>query len=568
MNDTPTPLAASPLVAPTANPALTGPASPPTAPAPWAAPYPYAGPPPRPRKVYETDRFDGIWALVAVGLGFLFWNWLMPRQGEPIPLSGPEGHGVAMVDYYPAVAVTAFFLLAMACSLVYFRVRKLVPSRSALLGALLLVAGLVPYTLYDTTPLHFLAGPVVVVGYALWHAYAARTAVAPTLSALTSADVLNQGLVVPFSNAGSWFRALRGLARDGRRGAHLIVAVVGLVLALPVIAVVLLLLASADQRFDSWVSGVGDWLVTLNAGRFLGQFSLGLPLAIGLFASWYGNARHLGTEVITARRAQRWAESARRIPRVGLVAPVAVLCAIYLVFFAAMGSYLFSAFAGHLPADFTYAVYARQGFFQLVAVAAINLVVLGFMYLLGRREADRYPPVLRVLGAVLVGLTLLMVAVAASKMVMYVEQFGLSQLRLYTLWFMGLLLVVFGVLMVWHVRAFRASIPIVWVALASFLGLTWANTDGVIADYNASRYLSGQVGTVDVDYLADTLSDAAVPALVDLRDQASDPLVRSRAAQALEGRFTDSTRLTAPYADAPWTSWNWQASRAGQLLGE
>jgi len=541
-----------------------------------------------PRKAYPMEPPDAVFALVAVVLGFLAWNWIWPRLD-----TGPAGDADRGVAFFPGVAVTIFFVLAVAASGTYFALHHVRLTRAGVIGAILVLLGAVPFTLYDTTPVHFFAGIGLAVGYVTWHAYAARTAVSTRLGALTTADVLNQGLVVPFSNLGAWFAALRSLARDRQRPVQVLLAAVGIIVALPVIAVVLSLLMSADARFNSWMGDAGHWLATLDIWHVIWQFALGLLVAIYLFGLLYGNAHRQGTGHISAERATAWAASARRISRVALVAPTVILCLIYLVFFAAMGSYLFLAFRHAVPGGFTYAEYARQGFFQLAVVAAINLAVLGLTVLFAKRETkgkgetkgtvlsvssetertvpfvspavSPYPRVLRVLGGVLSALTLLLIATAMSKMILYIDQYGLSRLRLYTLWFMAMLLVVFVLVGLWHIRAYRASTPIAVVILAGFLALTWANTDGLIADYNVNRYLDGQTSLIDANYLAENLSDAAVPALVKLRDQATDPAVQDNVRQLLATRAADGVFLT-PSADGPWMSWNLQITQANGVL--
>jgi len=244
---------------------------------------------------------------------------------------------------------------------------------------------------------------------------------------------------------------------------------------------------------------------------------------------------------------------------VAIVAPVTILCVIYVVFFAATGATLFAAFTAH-GGQFDYADYARGGFFQLILVATINLVVLGVARLFVQRNDGAYPRAMRALGAITSVLTLLLVVTAMSKLVLYADHFGLTRLRLYTIWFTGVLFVVFVLVGVWHVHRFNVGRPILIFSVVAFLALQWANTEGIIADYNVNRYLNGSVHTIDVDYLSRSLSAAAVPALVDLRDNATDPAVSGQAASALN-------RLAANHTDAqPWTSWNWQWARATHLV--
>ena len=55
---------------------------------------------------------------------------------------------------------------------------------------------------------------------------------------------------------------------------------------------------------------------------------------------------------------------------------LAVFIAVYAVFFVMQGGYIFGAFSRTLPEGMTVAQYARQGFFELCRVMALNLVLL------------------------------------------------------------------------------------------------------------------------------------------------------------------------------------------------
>src|SRR5205085_4277547 len=80
----------------------------------------------------------------------------------------------------------------------------------------------------------------------------------------------------------------------------------------------------------------------------------------------------------------------------------------------------------------TYAEYARTGFFQLLAVAAITLAVL-----LGLRAAtDLSAPADRrrftILALSATSLTVVIVVVAIARLGLYEDAFGLTMLRLYS----------------------------------------------------------------------------------------------------------------------------------------
>jgi hypothetical protein len=147
-------------------------------------------------------------------------------------------------------------------------------------------------------------------------------------------------------------------------------------------------------------------------------------------------------------------------------------------------------------------------------------------------------------------------------MLLYVGSYGLTQLRVYTLWFMLLMLCVFVIIVIWHLRpfTFNAGRPIALAFAALVLCLFLANTDGLIAKYNVEQYKAGALRSVDTATLS-RMSDAVAPYLEDLAENAPDRNVRAGAAGALRER--EATENDMMLWDAPeptWRSWNAQSA--------
>ncbi|MDR1292575.1 MAG: DUF4173 domain-containing protein, partial [Clostridiales Family XIII bacterium] len=178
-----------------------------------------------------------------------------------------------------------------------------------------------------------------------------------------------------------------------------------------------------------------------------------------------------------------------------------------------------------------------------------------------KRGKGEYPGSLRALTATISAMTILLILTAASKMLLYVGMYGLTRLRVYTLWFMLLLLCVFAIVVLWHIRPINAGRPIVIVFTLLTLGLFFANTDGLIAKYNVERYEAGALETVDTDTLTH-MSDAVLPYLVDLEKNAPDYKVRDEAELALYLREGDAKMNLDEYS---WRNWNLQSDMMGKI---
>ena len=121
-----------------------------------------------------------------------------------------------------------------------------------------------------------------------------------------------------------------------------------------------------------------------------------------------------------------------------------------------------------------------------------------------KRKDERPPLALKILTVVFSVFTLVLISTAVSKMVLYINRFGLTQKRVYATWFMLLLAIVFVLVAVgMFVRRFKTVLICVLVCLALFAGLALCGPDRLIAEYNVDRYLDGSLETVDVGAMGD-----------------------------------------------------------------
>ncbi|HWI04235.1 MAG TPA: DUF4173 domain-containing protein [Acidimicrobiales bacterium] len=285
----------------------------------------------------------------------------------------------------------------------------------------------------------------------------------------------------------------------GRRRPVAVLAGAGL--ALPLLVVLGLLLASADAVF----AGFFTWWASPEDV---------ITHAVLLGAGMWGMAGLL--RLSSAEPAPAPPELPYRLGHVEATVVVGSLVALFSAFAVAQVIAVAGGASRVLEtAGLTYAEYARQGFFQLLAVAAITLVALVGL----RAVTDLSNPAHRlrftVLGEVAIALTLVILAVALRRLGLYTQAYGLTMLRLFSLVFalwIATVLVLAGAALagVAAGRAWFAGAALV-AGLALLLGLNVVNPEAVVARHNVER--AARQLPVDPVYLAE-LSDDAVPALV------------------------------------------------------
>ena len=114
-----------------------------------------------------------------------------------------------------------------------------------------------------------------------------------------------------------------------------------------------------------------------------------------------------------------------------------LLDVLFLAFVLVQFRYLFGgAELVQVSETLTYAEYARRGFFELVAVAALLLPIMLLLDWVARLDGPRETTIYRVLAGLLVLLLFVVIVSALQRMRLYTQEYGLTELRLYTTAFM------------------------------------------------------------------------------------------------------------------------------------
>jgi len=276
--------------------------------------------------------------------------------------------------------------------------------------------------------------------------------------------------------------------------------VLGVLFAIPVIALFGALLASADPVFERLTRFLFDW----NVERLLSHV-----LVVG-FLSWIA-AGYLRSVVVRTGEPRRPLVQVRR-PTLGaleLGIPLGALTALFLAFIVVQARYLFGGDELiRSTVGLTYAEYARRGFFELVAVAGLVLPVLMAAEWALNAEDRPATRIWRTLAATILVLVGCIITSAAVRLRLYYQAYGLTEDRLYA-----------AAVMVWIAAAlawFGATVLrgerrrfVLGGIVAGFVvigGMNVLNPDAVIARANLARAESGE--ELDAEYLAWLSADA------------------------------------------------------------
>jgi hypothetical protein len=252
----------------------------------------------------------------------------------------------------------------------------------------------------------------------------------------------------------------------------------------------------------------------------------------------------------------------------GATEALVVLVAVDLVVGLFVGlqlAYLFGGLDTLAAVGITYSDYARRGYFELIAAAALAGALLVFLEYQVVARTRAY--VAAAIGLVL--LTLVVLASAALRMQLYQDAYGWTELRLYV--------VVSIVAMAATLAAmalFLASDRTRWlghamvvIGVVALVGLNLMAPAAFVAERNLQRVIEpGLVppdgeATLDADYLA-VLPDDAIPVLV-----AALPHLPARDAERIHASLLQrQAELAEEPAYASAFAWNLGRERAKEAL--
>ena len=158
---------------------------------------------------------------------------------------------------------------------------------------------------------------------------------------------------------------------------------------------------------------------------------------------------------------------------------------LYVMFFISQAGYFLSAFMGRLPEGFSYAEYARKGFFELCCIVVINLFIMMIMNLHSTHSGEEKTSALKIYNVIFCIFTLILIATSLSKMVMYIDAYGLTVMRVYTTWFMVLCTFIFITVLVKQFKADMHMSKVIAVGFTvMFAVLCFSRAESLIVKYN------------------------------------------------------------------------------------
>ncbi len=323
----------------------------------------------------------------------------------------------------------------------------------------------------------------------------------------------------------------------------------GVLITVPILILFVLLFAGADPTFHELLSVIFNLhLVSPEHPYVILIAFAGLCGALGYSFSARSPAKDSTT---TPKRPMGHIETSILLGSVN---------ALFLTFIGLQATYLFGGVLNITNDTFTFAEYARQGFFELIAVSAFSYLIMLATEKLIERNAEHHSKAFKYLSTALVVQVMVLMVFAFNRLSLYEAAFGFTTLRLYSHAFIILLAVVY-VFLLYKIfvdtRENTFSLRIFFAVVVFLAGMNFLNPDAFIAQKNLDRYATA--GKLDVWYLMGLSEDATAEKMKAL--QTVDANMHGVIARSLYGEYEADQQ-----EGFTWQSWNLARERERAAL--
>ncbi|MCH5276051.1 MAG: DUF4173 domain-containing protein [Lachnospiraceae bacterium] len=291
--------------------------------------------------------------------------------------------------------------------------------------------------------------------------------------------------------------------RGKKGGGTFLYVVIGASFSIPLLFIVWLLLMSADRIFSEMTE---SFFRALNIVNIYGV----LFTITWMFFATYCIMAYLSKHTFS--------EEYKKRPQTEAVIAITVTLPLTLLYLVFSGVQIIVLFLRQIDlTTYTYAEYAREGFFQLLAVCIINLILV----LVGQAYFKENK-LLKMILTIMSLCTYIMIASSALRMILYIKHYYLTFLRIFVLWSLVVLFILLtGVIIHIYQQKFPLFKYSMVVVTLCYLILSFAHPDYWIAKCNAANMGSSVSSFFDSNayrdyYYMTTLSADAAPALAEV----------------------------------------------------
>ena len=275
-------------------------------------------------------------------------------------------------------------------------------------------------------------------------------------------------------------------------------------MAIPILIIFSILFSQADLAFSRFINSFVTITISKHTIQYLVLLFFAFVASLSFISYIFIPGKIEGA--VSDERPPVTLDSGRGMEVLIFLGLISVL---FLVFIGFQITYLFGGETNIVNAGFTYAEYARRGFWELLTVGILSLLILLASEKHARAESKDKKFLIPAL--IMIAEVIIVIASAFKRLSLYIDVYSLTELRFYAAGFIILLLVLFILLAVKLIKAKREhffTFGTLLSAIAFLVIVNIMNPDAFIARSNLKQY--GRIDKIDVLYVGKLSADATL----------------------------------------------------------
>lgn len=203
--------------------------------------------------------------------------------------------------------------------------------------------------------------------------------------------------------------------------------IIGTLISIPLVVVLLLLLTSADLYFSEFISSILS-VFSFDIGKIF-RFVIFFILFFGI-----------GINIMNSKDFEMYENKRINIDSIIITTILSIVNLVFVLFIVSEISKLTNNFLS-LPVEYTFASYAREGFFQLLFVTLINFSIV--MFFLYKTKVVEENKIVKYLLLSLIFFSIILIFNSYYRMFLYIGAYGFTILRLQVILFLAMELIIF-----------------------------------------------------------------------------------------------------------------------------
>ena len=288
-----------------------------------------------------------------------------------------------------------------------------------------------------------------------------------------------------------------------------------IIIIIPIVLIVLFLLSSADQIFGNIFNKLFNLTSKISLSNTIKRL---IPMII-LFFYLSATINYLLYNYSKTENNEK--EINLNIDSLTVKILLTTLNIIYIIFDIIQ---IKSLILHQVSMNISYAEYAREGFFQLMIVSFINLIIILVSKSIEKKQDKKSKKYIKIMNLIMVFLTFIIIISSFIRMHMYETEFGYTLLRL-LVYFSLITEIILLIPTIIYIINFKFNIVKYYIVIliTMYITINFINIDYIIAYRNIKRYY--ETNDIDIYYLMNNHTDN-IPLLIDLYNKTDDENIK------------------------------------------